>query len=1337
VALKDLLKPEEEEEKKEETTGLKALLAEPAPPPAGIGQTPIQFAIDPTTGEPILPTVDISAVMEAPSEEEIRVRSEEFLKGVKQAAEPTIPKRRELLQKQLDDWLTGGKVSGIPSWQYYVDNFLAHPVADNPFSNYALQEMLKGLPLTKDALSRKVQQITPYIQDMLDRPIEGFFTARPEYDVSQALNSLVTLHLNKLKEEPYYTKELKAKDIPRRFAKGAVDIIHGTSAMMGLGLTGLADTAKIIAGKDLDETVLLKDLLYKAMETNDPMLMNWTISNLITPAVKEMGRTFGYDKGEFSFGTAWDKMKRDPLGSALDIGIAYSVAGKAVRGVGMTSKQISRLGKAAKITPQYIDDLVRSGASVDDIARIANTGADDLARIASEATEAMIEAGKTVAIGEKKIALEAALRGNLTKADKAYAAIGKLGDALTSTKRDPLVFGNLVVPREYSVNPITKGFQAWGDNFMSSNPKRQLMIENFSIGQYYDDFIRNEWMPGYYKTRAGKIRARKELLKNLDPEGKAAFSAVAEGLADPWPGPRLKPKIGPSKKVQKKFAKAVEQAEELRYSVRGAWRDIADEQGRILRDLGYLAPEQVANAKWTPFARLMGYLDDRGKPKAGFTWEWIKAQGREVYGIDPVYYPQLFDDELARTVKMSDFFIRKPLQETTAPWMKTRTGKVRNYIKDPEVALIHNAAQVNRVYYTNELVKHVRQFYAKPLTEKSGLLPGYRPWYPEGHLRFYQQKIIEAKGKFRQTDLINFEDVGELTSALDKMFPGEDWASMVKLPTGIGVTKKVKMYQVPSSVAEKLYRHVTPQNTFLKVLSSLTDPWRDLTLAGTARWQVNNLFGNATLAALEGVGPQHYYILGSKKYKWWRDSIPDNVKMGGFFREQKQRVHLGKAGMYSQIQKRVSDAPGVKQFKGEWVRVADTLYGLNSKADDYFRSAVYTKYCDDLVRRDYLGETSRLIKDVRLRGLKPRVGLLPQDEIYMIAKLSSKIKNQAAKMTNTFMYSGNAMPGWARRYIRPGYPFLGWSWFMAKYGLQLPFRRPYKVKAISEIARAAYDLTGQAQLPDYLKGSIKVGHDENGKDLYFSARWMNPLETIAEVGAFVGAGETMGGLNPIIAHEFERRYGVRGFTKEPPRFKYFKGKRITYLKGKAHVWDDEAGKPVRVYPHFPRARAYLESIPHWQLVKKFKMPYSHYDDSLPWNPYPIYDREGKKKLRSKLFPALAIMGIKFYERDAEKSEEWDKRIKDDFINKTAQTLMKEWKPKVAIMGMLRAGIIQRWMEDEIKIKIGEIQEMQMGEDEAKYLNTAKQIESKQDQIMKLYLKLEYFKQFITEPRLMD
>jgi len=105
------------------------------------------------------------------------------------------------------------------------------------------------------------------------------------------------------------------------------------------------------------------------------------------------------------------------------------------------------------------------------------------------------------------------------------------------------------------------------------------------------------------------------------------------------------------------------------------------------------------------------------------------------------------------------------------------------------------------------------------------------------------------------------------------------------------------------------------------------------------------------------------------------------------------------------------------------------------------------------------------------------------------------------------------------------------------YSYRIATEAPVRANIIKNMARDFYTFTGQNQLPDWLRGSVPIGNDEDGTVYYLKTQGMNPFDHLNDFMSegILGAGiqAAAPGVKTVIEQAFgEQVFLGRQFTKQ-------------------------------------------------------------------------------------------------------------------------------------------------------------------------------------------------------------
>lgn len=708
-------------------------------------------------------------------------------------------------------------------------------------------------------------------------------------------------------------------------------------------------------------------------------------------------------------------------------------------------------------------------------------------------------------------------------AAKIPAAV-KAGEALTKVSKP------IQLSKDLGKTAISK--IPGGNEFLTALEQRSKIADILSKSQQAHLIERNK-----------SLREIDEIIKNLSPEEQQTLIPYVQG------------QITLPKTPTAEFNKAVELTKKL-----------ATQREELLVKAGKLTPEQVLARKWQPVLKQLygdeGVFDKTEDALAKI--EQVKKTFK--FSDDPIYVQHIFDD---KPKKFADFFVNTaPVKEFKPGFLKKSYG-VEGYSIEPKEVLKWQTAQTLKYKNNIELLDRIKNLdFVEPLDDIKNLKPGYKVFAPEGYLRFYQGTIDlvnEFTNKLKATGQLN--KVDDLWDSLKEAID----SSMLEKKY-LGATNKVQLYQVPEASAKMLSAYAKTTNPYVRLFwDKPVDAFRYLALAMTPRWLVNNVVGNVIFSTIAGdpLSPMGYLTYRTAKKE---GLIPDEVFTGMYHTEKLMSGKLGRAGetkigkAISYLGQKAEDLPILKQVK----IAGDFSYKVNEVVDDFFRGAHYVNKATKEAKKKIFQETGKKLTD--------------SIELLRYAKDSPEIMEKAIKSVDDFFYSSSKLSPFERTWMRRALPFYSWYKFIISYGLRLPLNHPKRFEVISNLAKAVYQITGQDQLPNYLKGSVAIG--EEGGDIYY-LRTSGPSPfTLLEDIATKGVSQTaISSLSPGIKLGVERMTGREAFTGKTYTAKDI----IEQYGGRLYRFNPDTGKVEEVEKKvLPNLMEHLlrDFIPQYQLLEQ-------------------------------------------------------------------------------------------------------------------------------------------------------
>jgi len=635
-------------------------------------------------------------------------------------------------------------------------------------------------------------------------------------------------------------------------------------------------------------------------------------------------------------------------------------------------------------------------------------------------------------------------------------------------------------------------------------------------------------------------------VKKLTKEEIQALPLAAEGF------------IRPPVKASKEF-----------YEALGLVRSMSKDQERFGLSLGKLTPEIIERRKFQPLAK---FLEKEGKIKApkGIPFEQLTGTQLNAYigkikkvfpEADPIYMRHFFEDNPKR---FSQFFLNTaPVRKTSPGFLKKSYGK-EGYIGSKESnitkaqlsdVLVRQSVENLKWQKNIKLIEDIKKHPAVlPLKAGAKPLPGYRVFAPNGMIRFYKGTIdltkeLKKKANVSDDALEIFQDAAE---ALGKK-------------EFVGVTSKVKLFQVPEAMSAELSKLVASSNPYIKLFwDKPLDAFRFSVLSLYPRWNLNNVVGNAIFSTISGdvFNPKAFYMYRQAKQS---GMFPDEL-FGGV--HQVERTTSGRLGgtidKIPLVKSTVALHDKLMETKniGFMVKNAEKTvnftvfkpikaignlgFKLNFAVDDMFKGVAFI---------------NRALKADR-KGFMKRMLTSFDDSM----KILDDLKKKPAKMeaivddVHNWYYHGLNLTDFERRAVRRVIPFYSWMRWISLYSFRVTTEAPIRANILANFSRDFYTFTGQNKLPESLKGAIPIGNDEDGTVYYLRTSGLNPFSTLNELMSEGVLGTALSAAAPGIKVAAEQWKGETSFLGIP-----FTKKDIhRAINGRLFKFDPEVGKVVEV-----------------------------------------------------------------------------------------------------------------------------------------------------------------------------
>jgi len=147
--------------------------------------------------------------------------------------------------------------------------------------------------------------------------------------------------------------------------------------------------------------------------------------------------------------------------------------------------------------------------------------------------------------------------------------------------------------------------------------------------------------------------------------------------------------------------------------------------------------------------------------------------------------------------------------------------------------------------------------------------------------------------------------------------------------------------------------------------------------------------------------------------------------------------------------------------------------------------------------------------------------------------------------------------------VRRILPFYSWMRWATLYSLRIATEAPVRANIIAKMSRDFYMLTGQNKLPEYLKGAIPVGNDEDGTVYYLKTKGLNPFSHLNDLMSEGIAGVVVQSSSPGIKTALEQGLGQDVFLGIPFTRERV-GEYTDPVSNRIYKFDPETGKTEEV-----------------------------------------------------------------------------------------------------------------------------------------------------------------------------
>jgi hypothetical protein len=385
-----------------------------------------------------------------------------------------------------------------------------------------------------------------------------------------------------------------------------------------------------------------------------------------------------------------------------------------------------------------------------------------------------------------------------------------------------------------------------------------------------------------------------------------------------------------------------------------------------------------------------------------------------------------------------------------------------------------------------------------------------------------------------------------------------------------------QIYAVPKAVGDQLSsvaRSAGIMNgPIAKVyLQGPMNVWRSLVLAGSPRWIVNNVLGNAVFSIMQGapvlrafhILEQRYARILNERYGW-------HLKTGMI---DELEAHLDEAGLledavttYAGVEREMKTViPGAENVPGPGGKIltksrtnpgrvlsrAQKIGGgvrtLNAEIETAFRM------------NSALTSAERLAGITRMKKMMSGFGKTQErmNAVFRDGLTEAKARTIVKDM-NYFFGDFQDMGAWERNIVRPYiFPFWGFYKHVGKLLLSYPFEFPERAVVLGGIANATQDMMeAYGPMPTWMEGAFPLAPPGSGDQPFLMTSGPNP---------FSGLFQTpLAGLSPLLKIPIEHFTGRSLFTGQQ-----FSDKDVVTPFGTEQQFKivrDASGKPIDVVP---------------------------------------------------------------------------------------------------------------------------------------------------------------------------
>jgi hypothetical protein len=648
-------------------------------------------------------------------------------------------------------------------------------------------------------------------------------------------------------------------------------------------------------------------------------------------------------------------------------------------------------------------------------------------------------------------------------------------------------------------------------------------------------------------------------------------------------------------------------------------KDIIDHEAefKVLQE----SPAMMLERAYRPMREINGFEG---------TWQQLDDAVRGAGETAPTYFPMVDVNRVSR----GDWLMNTPgsrasIKAAKDPHLKRNEQILLHrgtYMRDPLQARLIRAARHSKADGTLRYIEGVLNSRVGRVLEEGQHLAPDEVVIPLEQLRgmntftkfFYDARLKHMAAGLNDADA-TLEAMRDLMDDIH-----------TKIEAGDLDPAAMKMYAVPKKVGDQLTATARAAGIVNGPAAKVyfqgpMNAWRSLVLAGSPRWIVNNVLGNAVFSIMQGAPVARAFHLLEQRYKEiLKEKYPNtfgNLKTG-LLDEVRNTLDtknllkddayapdvLSEVGTgYARVEANTPTyIPGIEAVPGPGPKIVQNARTLRARAQGLSRAERRAKLSrgertlnrgqriGDAVRA-FNGEVetafrmnSALTSAERLAGIghmKRMMGRFGSSQERMNRIMRDGLTEASAKAIvrdmNFFLGDFGALGPWERQLIRPYiFPFWGFYKHTAKLLLSYPFEYPERAVVLGALAEVTQDMMdAYGPMPGWMDSAMPLSPPGTGDQPFLMTSGPNPFSGLFQ--------SPLGGLSPPIKMAIEHFTGRNLFTGQP-----FSDKDTITPFGteqQFRIVRDESGKPVdvvevdKVTPSLWEHM--LSQIPQYELLK--------------------------------------------------------------------------------------------------------------------------------------------------------